>query len=130
MAPKFWIEFRFLTIVCFLLMETAPFARQVVTIIGSISGVSPTATEIPNRKASSQSPFVIPLIKNTSGTMTSINRIRTHETAFTPLVKLVSTASPAIADAMEPNKVRSPVQTTTAVALPEITLLPIKAILL
>ena len=115
--------------VCFLLIETAPFARQVVTIIGSISGVSPTATEIPNRKASSQSPFVIPLIKNTNGTMTSINRIRTHETALTPLVKLVSTASPAIADAIEPNRVRSPVQTTTAVALPEITLLPIKAIL-
>ena len=130
MAPKFWMEFRFLTMVCFLLMETAPLARQVVTIMGSISGVSPTAIEIPNRNASSQSPFVIPLIKNTSGTITSIKRIRTQETALTPLVKLVSTASPAIADAIEPNRVRSPVETTTAAALPEITLLPIKAILL
>ena len=91
--------------VCFLLMETAPFARQVVTIIGSISGVSPTAMEIPNRKASSQSPFVMPFTKNTSGTITSIKRISTQETALTPLVKLVSTASPATADAMDPNRV-------------------------
>ena len=56
MAPKFWMEFRFLTMVCFLLMETAPLARQVVTIMGSISGVKPTAMEMPNRNASNQSP--------------------------------------------------------------------------
>ena len=86
-------------------MDTAPFAKQVVTIIGSISGVKPTAMEMPNRNASSQSPFVIPLMKNTSGTMTSIKRINTQETALTPLVKLVSTASPATADAIEPNTV-------------------------
>ena len=124
------MEFKFFTMVCFLLIETAPFARQVVTIIGSISGVSPTAMEIPNRNASSQSPFVMPLIKNTSGTITSIKRIKTQETALTPLVKLVSTASPATADAMEPNNVLSPTQTTTADALPETTLLPINAMLL
>lgn len=105
MAPKFWMEFRFLTMVCFLLMDTAPLARQVVTIMGSISGVSPTAMEMPNRKALSQSPLVMPLRKNTSGTITSINRIRTQETALTPLVKLVSTASPATAVAMEPKSV-------------------------
>lgn len=115
--------------VCFLLIETAPLARQVVTIMGSISGVKPTAIEMPNKKAFSQSPFVIPLIKKTRGTITSINRISTHETALTPLVKLVSTASPAIADAIEPNSVASPVLTTTAAALPEITLLPMNAIL-
>ena len=86
--------------------------------------------EIPNRNASSQSPFVMPLIKNTSGTITSIKRIKTQETALTPLVKLVSTASPATADAMEPNSVLSPTQTTTADALPETTLLPINAMLL
>ena len=127
MAPKFWMEFKFFTMVCFLLMETAPFARQVVTIMGSISGVKPTAMEMPNKKASNQSPLVMPLMKNTSGTMTIIKRISTHETALTPLVKLVSTASPATAEAMEPKRVWSPTQTATAVALPEITLLPIKA---
>ena len=116
-----------MTIVCFLLMDTAPLARHVVTIMGSISGVSPTATEMPNRNAFSQSPFVMPLMKNTNGTITIMNLISTHETALTPLVKLVSTDSPAIADAMEPNRVRSPLQMTTACALPEITLLPMNA---
>ena len=37
--------------VCFLLMDTAPLARQVVTIMGSISRVGPTAMEMPRRKA-------------------------------------------------------------------------------
>jgi len=32
-------------------MATAPFAKAVVTIIGSISGVSPTATETANKNA-------------------------------------------------------------------------------
>ena len=48
-------------------MDIAPLARQVVTIIGSISGVRPTATEMANRNASSQSPLVRPLMKNTTG---------------------------------------------------------------
>ena len=51
----------------------------------------------------------------------------TQETAFTPLVKLVSAASPATAEAMEPKRVSSPTQMATARALPETTLLPIKA---
>ena len=123
------MEFRFFTMVFFLLMATAPLARQVVTIIGSISGVRPTAMEMAKRNACSQSPLVTPLIKNTSGTITNIKRISTQDTEFTPLVKLVSTASPATAEAMEPNNVLSPVQTMTAVALPEITLLPMKAML-
>ena len=108
-------------------MDTAPLARHVVTIIGSISGVSPTAMDMPNKNASSQSPLVIPLMKNTRGTITSIKRMSTHDTAFTPFVKLVSTASSATADAMEPKSVLSPVHITTAVALPEMTLLPINA---
>ena len=115
--------------VFFLLMDTAPLARQVVTIMGSISGVRPTAMEMPKRKASSQSPLVRPLMKKTRGTITSIKRISTQETAFTPLVKLVSTASPATEEAMEPKRVLSPTQTATATALPETTLLPMKAML-
>ena len=58
-----------------------------------------------NKKAESQSPFVIPFATNTSGTITSINRISTHDTALTPLLKLVSTASCATSEAMEPNSV-------------------------
>ena len=59
--------------------------------------------------------------------MTSMKRINIQETALTPLVKFVSTASPATETAMDPNKVSSPTEITTAVALPLITLLPIKA---
>src|SRR6476646_9184116 len=42
------------TITFCLLIFTAPFARLVVTIIGNISGVNPTATVIANRNASNQ----------------------------------------------------------------------------
>ena len=127
-APKFCIEFRFFTIVFFLLIDTAPFARQLVTIIGSISGVNPTATDMANKNADIQLPFVTPLITNTKGTITSINLISTHETALTPFVKFVSTDSPDIAKVIEPKSVLSPTAITTAAALPDITLLPIKAI--
>ena len=86
-------------------METAPFARQVVTIIGNISGVKPTAMEIANKNAWIQSPFVSPFITNTIGAIKNIKRMSTQETEFTPFVKLVSTASPPTADAIEPNNV-------------------------
>lgn len=56
-----------------------------------------------------------------------MKRIDTHKTALTPLVKLISVGSPAIAEVIEPNSVRSPVQITAAAALPETTLLPMKA---
>ncbi len=44
----------------------APFERLTDTIIGIISGVKPTATAMAKRKASSQLPLLIPLIKNTN----------------------------------------------------------------
>ena len=128
-APKFWMEFKFFTMVFFLLIETAPFARQVVTIIGSISGVNPTAMEMANKNAETQFPFVKPLMTNTRGTIMSIKRINTQETALTPLVKFVSTDSLATAEVIEPKSVWSPTEMTRPVALPEITLLPIKAML-
>ncbi|MBD0072991.1 hypothetical protein IAF17_18865, partial [Acinetobacter baumannii] len=40
-----------------------------VTIIGSISGVRPTATDNANKNASAQSPLVKPLMKSTTGAM-------------------------------------------------------------
>ena len=73
-APRFWIALRRLTMTFFLDIAIAPFDRQTVTIIGSISGVSPTATATAKKKASPQSPFVSPLIRNTSGTITSMKR--------------------------------------------------------
>ena len=72
MAPRFWIEFSRLTITFFRDMPMAPRERQTETIIGSISGVRPTATARAKKKASFQSCFVSPLMRNTSGTITSM----------------------------------------------------------
>ena len=128
--PKFWIELRFLTIVFFLAIDTAPLARQVVTIIGNISGVSPTAIEMANSRACTQLPFVNPFTKNTIGTITIIKRISNHETELTPFSKLDSifSSDTKVLD-IEPRSVLSPVEITTPIAEPLITLLPIKAML-
>ena len=67
-APRFWIADIFLTIVFFFARNLAPFASVPFTIIGSIPGVIPTATEIENRKASSQFFFTRPLIRSTNKT--------------------------------------------------------------
>src|ERR1035441_4890966 len=55
MAPKFWMASSRLTMTFRRDRSTAPLARVEVTIIGSISGVRPTATDMANRKASVQS---------------------------------------------------------------------------
>ena len=91
MAPKFWIAFRRLTMTFLRDIASAPLARLTVTIIGSISGVRPTATATAKRSASSQSPLVRPLIRNTSGTITPMKRIISQVKRLMPLSKLVST---------------------------------------
>ena len=105
-------------------IATAPRARQVVTIMGSISGVSPTATEIANSSAFSQSPFVKPLKNSTTGTMTSMKRMSTQETALTPFSKLVLGGLTFRRWASSPSSVSSPTASTMAVALPLTTVLP------
>src|ERR1039458_10519982 len=67
MAPKFWIEFRRLTMTFFFDIAKAPLDRQTETIIGSISGVRPTATASEKKNASFQSCLVRPLMTKTSG---------------------------------------------------------------
>ena len=102
MAPRFWIEFSRLTITFLRDMAIAPRERQTVTIIGSISGVMPTATAIAKKNASLQSCFVSPLIRKTSGTMTIMKRIISQVNRATPRSKLVWTCWPTIALAMLP----------------------------
>ncbi len=121
------MEFRFLIITFSRLITTAPLARQAVTIIGSISGVSPTATEMANSSACTQSPFVKPFINSTTGTIISMKRMSTHETELTPFSKAVFGASPFRLPAILPSIVPFPTATATAVALPLTTLLPINA---
>ena len=63
-----------LTMTFLRLIASAPLDRQTVTIIGSISGVRPTATATAKKKASPQLPLVRPLMTKTSGTMTRMKR--------------------------------------------------------
>ncbi len=95
-APKFWIASRRLTITLRRDSSTAPLARVEVTIIGSISGVRPTATDSANRNASVQSPLVQPLISSTNGTITSAKRISSQLTLLTPAWKAVGARSVAV----------------------------------
>ena len=86
-APKFWIALRRLTMTFLRDIAMAPLARLTVTIIGSISGVSPTATATANSSASNQLPLVRPLIRNTSGTMTEMKPIISQVNAIDALVE-------------------------------------------
>ena len=89
-APKFCTEFRRLTTTLRRAIATAPRARFALTIIGSISGVRPTATASAKVRALSQSPLVSPLIMKTTGTITNMNLISSQLTLATPRSKLVS----------------------------------------
>ena len=129
MAPKFWIELRRLTMTLRRDIASAPLARLTVTIIGSISGVRPTATATANSSASSQLPLVRPLITNTSGAITTMNPSISQVNRLMPLSKLVSTRCLAIALATRPNAVRGPVSTTTPQPMPLTTALPMKQML-
>ena len=107
-------------------MITAPFARLAVIIIGNISGVNPTATLNANTPASNQSPSVNPLIKNTTGTKTSIKRINSHEILFISFSKLVCSSKVLSVFSIRPIIVSFPVTKITAKALPLTTFDPIK----
>ena len=89
MAPRFWMEFRRLTMTFFLDMARAPLERHTVTIMGSISGVMPTATAKAKKKASCQLCLVNPLMRKTKGTITAMKRIINQVKLATPLSKLV-----------------------------------------
>ena len=66
-SPNVWIAPRVRTITFLRDIDTAPLASVEVMITGSISGVSPTAMLIANRKAVDQSFFATPLMTNTIG---------------------------------------------------------------
>ena len=77
--------------------RTAPLASVLVTIIGSISGVRPTATDSATRKASSQSPLVKPLTKKMIGNITAAKRISSQLTLLTPAWNALGAVSVAVA---------------------------------
>jgi len=104
----------------------APLERHTETIIGSISGVSPTATARAKKNASCQLCLVRPLIRNTTGTITAMNRIMSQVKRLMPRSNAVSGAARAMPWAIAPKRVRPPVSTTTAVPVPLCTLVPRK----
>lgn len=76
--------------------NTAPLARVEVTIIGSISGVRPTAIDSANNSASVQSPLVNPLMNSTSGAITNMKRMSNQLTLLTPCWNEVVARSVAV----------------------------------
>ncbi|MNC27523.1 hypothetical protein D3C75_756950 [compost metagenome] len=126
-APKFWIASRCLTITFCFDSFTAPRASVEVTIIGSISGVKPTATESENSAASHQSPLVKPLISSTTGVITSMKRMSTQLTRLMPFWNAFGSLSCWVTrPASCPNQVLPPVEMIIASAVPLTTLVPIK----
>ena len=104
-----------------------PLAKLAVMTIGSISGVKPTPTLSANTPASSQSPSVKPLIRKTMGTSTNMRRMSNHEMLFISRSKEVGSSYVLSVCSMAPILVSSPTTSTSALARPEITLVPIKA---
>src|SRR4029453_13688339 len=127
---RFWIELRRFTTTFFPDIERAPRERQTETIVGSISGVSPTATATAKKNASFQSCLVSPLITKTSGTMTAMKRIMSQVNRATPWSKAGGIGAPVRVLGMVPRYVLGPVSTTTAVAVPLSTAVPRKQRLL
>ncbi len=97
-------------------------------IIGSISGIRPTAIVTENSSADAQFPFVIPLVKKIIGTITSMKRKSRLLTDSTPRSKLFFALLPFSDFAMLPRYVSFPVVSITAMALPLTTFVPINPI--
>jgi len=95
MAPKFWIELSRLTMTFLRESASAPIASVPVTIIGSISGVNPTAMASAKKNASFQSCLVSPFTKNTSAVITAMKRSSNKLTPRIPRSKLVGGRSAA-----------------------------------
>ena len=90
MAPKFWMELRRLTMTFLRAINKAPLDRQTETIMGSISGVNPTATDNAKKNACFQSCLSRPLMRKTNGTITAMKRSISQVNLLIPLSKLVS----------------------------------------
>src|SRR5665213_2458037 len=128
------MELRRLTMTFLRDMAMAPLERQTETIIGSISGVKPTATANAKKKASFQScvftPLMLcvfrPLMRKTNGTMTAMKRSMSQVNFLMPLSKLVSIIWVDMLLAIVPKYVCAPVSTTKAWAEPLSTLVPRK----
>ena len=87
----------------------APFAKFELTIIGSISGVSPTATAIAKKKALLTSCFVNTFNTKTTGNKIAIIFKSSALTFFRPTSNAVSALLPVALCAISPKNVACPV---------------------
>ncbi len=93
---------------------------------GSISGVSPTATATEKGSVSRPRSRRVALAMRTSGGVSSMNRMRIQEMPCTDRSKALASRRAPPRPWAAANRVRAPVSTTTAVALPDATPLPWK----
>jgi len=123
--PKPCMALISLMMVCLRLMLRLPLARQAVITIGSISGISPTATESANAKDSNHFPPVSLNSANTMGISTTIKRSITHAIELAPFWN--DCFSSASDFSKLPYNVSFPTASTIPSPLPPITVVAIKA---
>ena len=96
-------------------------ASVTVTIIGSSSGVSPTASASANISDSSSGRWNEMFTTRTNSTISTVTRVISMPKRWMPTAKAVAGGFSARLVARWPSAVRRPVRQTTAVAVPLIT---------
>ncbi len=124
MLPKFSMAASRLTMTFLRAMRTAPLARVTETIMGSNSGVSPTASATENRKDSRGSRRRRALTRNTKSTRKITTWRMRKPNPRVPRSNSVSGGCPVRVAAMRPNSVDAPVRMTTAAPNPLTTEVP------
>ena len=103
MLPRSWIAPRRLTITALFAIRSAPRASVTETIIGSSSGVSPTASATANRKHSSSGRWNSTLTSSTNSTRSTVSRTISSPKRWVPCSSAVGggAARSAAADLAE-----------------------------
>ena len=126
MAPRSWIAKRRFTITFRLDSSIADRASVTVTIIGSSSGVSPTASASANISDSSTGRWNEMFTTRTNSTINTVSRMISMPKRRMPTAKAVAGGFSARLVARWPSAVLPPVRQMTIVAVPLITEVPAK----
>ena len=129
MAPTLCMAASRLTMTRRCASRIAPPARVTVTIMGSSSGVSPTASASANISDSSQGRWNSTFTASTNNTRKIVRRRMRKPNWRIPSSKAVGGGGAISVPLSWPNAVASPVRQTTATALPLITEVPMKTAL-
>ncbi len=124
MAPRSWIADRRFTITFRLAICMADRASVTVTIIGSSSGVSPTASATANIRDSSNGRLKKIFTTRTNSTMNTVNRMISMPKRRMPMANAVAGGFSARLVARWPSAVPLPVRQMRIVAVPLITEVP------